>query len=82
MGAAVNPWRKAWRALTCRRILIEWGQIWGLIGSRDDPFRAHYSVTVTRVSPDGDWIEYKYHSGAITSLRRDIFVSTYERACK
>lgn len=80
MGAAVSPLRRAWRALTNRYLPIKEGEVWELIGNRDDPFRGHYSVTVTRQSDDGDWVEFRYRYGTVSSLRRDIFVSTYARA--
>ena len=81
MGAAVSPIRRAWRALTNRLVPIKPGEVWELIGNRDDPFRPHYSVTVIRATADGGWIEFRYKYGTVSSLRRDIFVSTYERAC-
>jgi hypothetical protein len=76
----VSPWRRAWRALTCRGLPIKEGEVWELIGSRDDPYRAHYSVTIVRQTDDGRWVEFRYRYGTVSSLRRDIFVSVYQKA--
>ena len=80
MGVAVSPLRRAWRALFNRRLTPKEGDVWELIGSRDDPFRAHYSVTIVHLSSDGNWVEFRYKYGTVSSLRRDIFVSTYAKA--
>lgn len=77
----MNLFRQVWRALAPSLVSVQPGDIFELIGGRDDPFRSHFSVTVERVSEDGQWIEYRFKYGTASSMRRDIFVSTYQKAC-
>ena len=77
----MNLFRQVWRALLPHRVAIKPGDVFELIGSRDDPFRGHYSVAVERISDDGNWIEYRFRYGTVSSMRRDVFVSTYQKAC-